>query len=198
MVKAILFDLGGVLFVDGTEQFIGYLRDALGVDSTKASQLLKGELGSKYREGKITRDAFWQTFKQELSLTAPKEDLEEKWISGYHLNRGTKALIQELAKRYDVYYLSDNVQERIDVIERKYHFLSLFKDGIFSHVVGVRKPNPKIYKLAVEKTQMTPEEIVFIDDKASALEPAEKLGMKTILFKDLGHVRQELARLGVL
>ena len=197
MIKAILFDLGGVLFTDGTKQFIAYLHDELGVDAQQSSNLLSGQLGSQYREGKIGRNKFWETFKQELDLTASEDELEQNWISGYRLNEATKSLIQELSRRYDVYYLSDNVQERIDVIESKYHFLNLFKDGIFSHVVGVRKPNPRIYKLALEKVGAEPSEVVFIDDKASALEPARELGMKTILFEDAETVRQKLAQMGV-
>jgi len=197
MIKAILFDLGGVLFTDGTKQFIAYLHDELGVDAQQSSNLLSGQLGSQYREGKIGRNKFWETFKQELDLTASEDELEQNWISGYRLNEATKSLIQELSRRYDVYYLSDNVQERIDVVESKYHFLNLFKDGIFSHVVGVRKPNPRIYKLALEKVDAEPSEVVFIDDKASALEPARELGMKTILFEDAETVRQKLAQMGV-
>lgn len=196
--KAILFDLGGVLFSDGTKQFIDYLHDSLGIDKAKASGILNGELGSKYREGKMTRNEFWQAFKQQLALETSEDELEEKWISGYYLNEGTKKLIRELSPQYGIYYLSDNVQERIDIIERKYHFLSLFKDGVFSHLVGVRKPNPKIYELALAKAQTEPEETVFIDDKASSLEPARQLGMAIILFRDAEQVRHELDKLGVL
>jgi epoxide hydrolase-like predicted phosphatase len=42
------------------------------------------------------------------------------------------------------------------------------------------KPNPKFYKLAVKKLNVKPEEILFIDNKKHWLEPAQKIGMKTI------------------
>lgn len=94
----------------------------------------------------------------------------------------TKYLIEQLSKRYALYYLSDNVKERVDALDSKFHFLSLFKGGIFSHEVGVRKPNPKIYQFALNKCHARPDETVFIDDKQLMLDPARILGIETILF----------------
>ena len=73
-----------------------------------------------------------------------------------------------------------------------------FEDGVFSHKIGVRKPNPKIYRCALDKAQIKPEEAVFVDDKQSALEPAKKMGMVTILFKNPEQLRQKLSEIQVL
>ena len=67
-----------------------------------------------------------------------------------------------------------------------------FKDGIFSHLVGVRKPNIEIYKLVLTKTGSLPEECVYIDDKAELLEPARELGMQSIHFVNAGDLKSRL------
>jgi FMN phosphatase YigB (HAD superfamily) len=59
-----------------------------------------------------------------------------------------------------VYYLSDNVAERIEAVERRYDFLRLFTGGVFSHEVGVRKPNRGIYELLVERTRVEARQIL--------------------------------------
>ena len=92
---------------------------------------------------------------------------------------------------------TDNVQERTEAIEARFHFLQLFEGGIFSHKVGVRKPDPKIYELALQVVGKPAKEVVFIDDKPTALEPARQLGMQTIHFTDAAAVRQSLQELGV-
>lgn len=97
-----------------------------------------------------------------------------------------------------VYYLSDNVRERVNRINNKYNFLEWFEDGIFSHEVGVRKPNPEIYKYTLSKAQVQPEETIFIDDKQSALDPAKKMGIITILFESPEQLRQDLLEMKVL
>jgi putative hydrolase of the HAD superfamily len=49
-----------------------------------------------------------------------------------------------------------------------------------SSVVGLRKPDPKIYKLACERLSVKPAETVFLDDLGPNLVPAKKLGIHTI------------------
>jgi HAD superfamily hydrolase (TIGR01509 family) len=198
VVSALAFDLGGVLFSDGTEEFLEYLHRRLGVETARAAQLLNGALGSSYREGRLTRNEFWNAFRRALELSASKDDLEARWIDRYRLNEGTRGLIQELSQHYDVYYLSDNVPERIEAVERRYHFLRLFKGGVFSHDIGVRKPNRRIYELLLERAQVEAGQLLFVDDKDWALVPAAQLGMKTVLFRGSEQLRHELRRLGVL
>ncbi len=61
----------------------------------------------------------------------------------------------------------------------------------------VRKPDPAIYRLAVNLTQKKPEECCFIDDRAENLEPAARLGMKTIQMQTAVQLRRQLGEFGV-
>jgi FMN phosphatase YigB (HAD superfamily) len=76
-------------------------------------------------------------------------------------------------------------------------FLRLFKGGVFSHEVGVRKPDHRIYELLLQRAQVEAGQVLFVDDKDWALAPATRLGMKTVLFRDGEQLRQELRRLGI-
>ena len=48
-------------------------------------------------------------------------------------------------------YLSDNTQDQVDYLEATYPFLHRFVAGFFSHDADVRKPDPRIYELLLEK-----------------------------------------------
>jgi HAD superfamily hydrolase (TIGR01509 family) len=199
MIKLILFDLGGVLFTSGMNTFVDGVCRRYGIaDKTLRELVDYGELGSLYREGKITRDEFWKRVISTLNLKETADELEREWIEGYHLIEGTKNLIEKLSKSYKVMFLSDNVKEREIALEKKYGFKSWFAGGIFSHEVGVRKPDPKVYKIALEKAEEDAEETVFIDDKESSLIPARKMGMTTILFESPEKLEKDLQTLGVL
>lgn len=198
MIKAIIFDLGGVLFTNGTKKFIADISSKYSIDPETVKDIMDGDVGSQYREAKITRDQFWKTVLEKLNIKEDIKTLEDQWISGYDLIEGTRDIILDLAKKYKVYYLSDNVRERVERINDRYNFLEWFEDGIFSHEVGVRKPNPEIYKYTLNKAQVEPEEAVFIDDKQSALEPAKEMGITTILFESPELLRQRLVELKVL
>jgi putative hydrolase of the HAD superfamily len=79
----------------------------------------------------------------------------------------------------------------------KYGLREIFRLFVSSCFVGLRKPESGIYRLAIEITQINPEECCFIDDRALNLECAAKLGMRTIQMQTLEQLREELGKLGV-
>lgn len=198
MVKAILFDLGGVLFTNGTKKFNQVISARYHLSDEFVKDVMDGEIGTKYREAKITRDEFWKYFLQTLNIHEDSDILEKEWIGYYELISGTRNIIFDLSKKYKVYYLSDNVKERVDKLDERFGFLKWFTDGVFSHEAGVRKPDPKIYTYTLNKLNILPEETLFIDDKESSLVPARRMDIKTILFTTPDQLRTELIKLGVL
>jgi putative hydrolase of the HAD superfamily len=61
----------------------------------------------------------------------------------------------------------------------------------------VRKPDEKIYRLALHITQRTPAESVFIDDRDINLEAAARLGMRVVHFQNPEQMTEDLKRLGI-
>jgi len=197
MVKAIIFDLGGVLFTNGTAAFVKKIMTRYGQDETTVRDVLDGRLGSLYRESKISREEFWREAKEALGLNEDMSELEREWIGSYELIEGTKNIIKMLARTYKVYFLSDNVRERVDELEQKYYFLSLFSGGIFSHEVGIRKPDARIYKIVLDLARVDSDEAIYIDDKPHFLSPAHALGMTTFAFTTPEHLREDLKTRGI-
>ena len=198
MVKAIIFDLGGVLFTNGTAAFVKKIVVRYGQKETTVRDVLDGKLRSLYRDAKISRDEFWKEAKEALGFHEDTKELESEWIASYELIEGTKKIIKALAKTYNVYFLSDNVRERVEQLEQKYHFLSLFSGGIFSHEVGMRKPDPRIYRMILELARVSPHEAIYIDDKPGFLIPAQKIGMTTFVFTNPELLRKDLQTCGVI
>ena len=192
MIKAIIFDLGGVLFTNGTKQFIEKISKRYGIEESKVKEVMDGDLGTQYREAKITRDEFWNRALKELDIKTDIDDLEREWIDGYELIEGTRDIIQKLSSKYRIFFLSDNVRERVNKVNDRYNFLEWFESGVFSHEVGVRKPNPEIYKIVLDKIGIDPSEAVFIDDKSEMLIPANELGITTYLFTSPDKLRENL------
>jgi 2-haloacid dehalogenase len=62
----------------------------------------------------------------------------------------------------------------------------------------VCKPDPKIYKILLERYQLRPEESVFIDDRQENLDAAKTLDIHTILFQTARQVREDLKSLNIL
>lgn len=198
MIKTIIFDLGGVLFTNGTKKLVEFVSNEYKIDKAKVQAVMDGEIGRKYREAKVDRHEFWDHFLHELNIQADPDFLEDKWTMGFELIGDTRDIVTELSEKYPVYFLSDNVRTRVEKIQERYGFLDWFEGGIFSHEVGMKKPHPLLYKLILEKAQAKAEETIFIDDKPVCLPPAAELGMTTILFENPQQLRATLESLGIL
>lgn len=83
-------------------------------------------------------------------------------------------------------------QMRIERFGLRKYFAAFFS----SCYLGVRKPDPAIYRLALEITQRLPASCVFIDDRPLNLEAARALGMNTLQFQTASQLESDLRGLG--
>jgi 2-haloacid dehalogenase len=73
-----------------------------------------------------------------------------------------------------------------------------FRDVVVSGDEKLVKPNPAIYRLALERFGLDPGDAVFVDDNAANVDAANALGIRGILFASADSFRAELVRLGLL
>ena len=112
---------------------------------------------------------------------------------------GTVQILKELKKKgYQLYALSNWNAELFNRTVDDFPFLNWFDGKIISGEEKLKKPDEEIYRLLLERFPITPENAVYIDDKEENLLPAEKLGMKTILFTAPEALRSSLQALQIL
>lgn len=199
MIKNVIFDLGGVLLTNGTRIFAEKLSSEHNLSFDEVLKEINDTdgAGAQYRTGAMSRDQFWQFIISKFVLEESSDDLENEWINCYELNQETANLIKELKNKYKLFYLSNSVKERIAKLNQRFGLTSFFDGGVFSHEVGVRKPDIKIYKIILQKYNLKSEETIFVDDKEKNLPPARELGLKTILFTSAEDLRTRLHELGL-
>jgi putative hydrolase of the HAD superfamily len=77
-------------------------------------------------------------------------------------------------------------------MQRELDWLSRFDVLVWSYQLGIAKPDPKIYRYALEKLGTQLEETLFIDDRQVNVEAAIALGMKGVVFTDVKKLRADL------
>ena len=95
------------------------------------------------------------------------------------------------------YLLSNTNALHIDFIRERYEFPSFVRGAILSHELGIRKPDPAIYRAAMKLSGTKPEETVFVDDLKPNVESAKELGMIAIRFKNADDLRRRFETLGI-
>ncbi len=198
-IRTVILDLGGVCFTDGTAAFIRELNELYGISQAEADRVLRGDLGSHYREGKISSKQFWDTARQELELKDTNVDLDHLWASKYQIQPGIRDLLISLSRRgIQRLYLSDNTRNRAEYLEETYGFMELFSGGVFSFNLGTRKPNPMMYEAVLRLSVNPAAHCLYVDDYEAFLKPAIALGMQTYRFESVTALRELLSAQGLL
>ena len=158
-----------------------------------------GRMVTDLETGRLALDDYLDNtiFYQAREFT--KDALKAFVFEHSQVNPDAIALIGELARsrKYLLATLNNESLElnqyRIDRFELRKYFTVFFS----SCYLGVLKPDPLIYRRALQMTQRAPEECAFIDDRAGNLKPARELGIHAIQYRDARQLREELTALGV-
>jgi putative hydrolase of the HAD superfamily len=207
MIKAIIFDLGGVLMTDVPLKEIAEdlsKRFTLPAEEIWA-YLYPSEPWELLTLGKITEDEYWDDFlkaskiseKLEAGSEKLKKELKKKVRSSLFPLGDSTRIVNLLKNHYKLGILSNHSKEWSEYMRQKFDLFKSFDPLIFSCDVGFRKPDPQIYEIALEKLKCDPEECIFIDDKKRNTDAGEKLGIKGIVFEESTKLVEDLARFSV-
>ena len=94
--------------------------------------------------------------------------------------------------------LNNEARETNEYRFRKFGLLDHFEVAFSSCYLGLRKPNPAIYKRALDILGKPPERILFIDDRQENVDGATGAGMKALRFDGADLLRKDLTALGIL
>jgi putative hydrolase of the HAD superfamily len=94
------------------------------------------------------------------------------------------AFFRSLRPRYRTALLSNSGSGARREEQERYHFNEMTDLIIYSHEVGIEKPDPRIYALTCERLGVQPEEVVFLDDTEANVAAAAAYSMHAILFTD--------------
>ncbi|MBI5226760.1 HAD family phosphatase [Candidatus Micrarchaeota archaeon] len=97
---------------------------------------------------------------------------------------GTRDLIERLKVNYKVAMLTNNNALGFEPFNRKFGFSRLFDDVIVSGKEGVKKPDAKIFQIALRRLHVKASNAYFLDDTAANVDAAKALGIHGIVFTD--------------
>lgn len=195
MIKAILFDSGGVI-VDQKLWFEGLNKIFRPKDKKKFWHKINIEAIPLCRN-LISEGAFWEKITK-LNNKDIQKIPKNLWRQGYEnltkVRHDILAIAKKLKVRYRVGIVSNSIayHERIN---RKRGIYNLFDAVILSHKVGITKDNKRIFFLAAKKLKVKPKECIFIDDVKDFVNVAKSVGMKGIVFKNTKQVESDLKKL---
>ena len=211
MIKGIIFDYGGTLDSRGVHWsevlWQGYQLAGVPVDKdTFRTAYVEGERALARERIILPQDDFHQLLLKKVALEIsylpqqPDKSTRAEWVSriAEYCDTAARACIDEarpmleyLHERYPMMLVS-NFYGNIDEVLRSYGIRHLFKGIIESAVVGVRKPNPTLFKLGIDALELEPSEVLVVGDSLRKdIQPAEQLGCQVLWLKGKGWTDEE-------
>jgi putative hydrolase of the HAD superfamily len=199
-ISTILWDVGGVLLTNGWDQLErAAVLKKFQVDSDSFEQ--RHELANDpWEKGLITADEYLRrTVFYEPRPFTPAEFLQAMKERSVLLPHTAMRILQELAasEEIELAMLNNEARELNDYRIERFELGRYFDSFFSSCYVGLRKPDPKIFDLALDVLQRDPEEVAFIDDRQGNCDAAANLGIHAIRYVDEGQCVQALERLGM-
>jgi epoxide hydrolase-like predicted phosphatase len=195
-IKAVFFDLGGVIVRTEFQAPRQQLAERLGMEYDDLSKIVfYSDSGIKATTGEISSDAHWDSVLKRLKRPASQlAAIREEFFAGDIVDRTLLDYVRSLRSKYKTGLISNAWSDLRDFIVKE-KFDDAFDTLIISSEVGAAKPEPKIFQIALEQFGVSPNEAVFVDDFLINIEGCEKVGIKGIHFENPETALQQLKKL---
>jgi len=198
-ITTLFLDIGGVLLTNGWDRNARRL-------ATQAFQLDPDDVEERhhltydtYEEGKLNLDEYLQRviFCQPRPFSV--DDFKSFMLSRSQPILGMIELVRSLKNHYHLKTIAvSNEGREINAYRiRQFKLDQLIDTFVSSCYVHYRKPDPDIYRIALDISQSSPAQVAYIDDRPLFIEVANSLGIQGILHTTLESTRAKLEELGL-
>ena len=196
----LLFDLGGVLVeFAGPKELGRYLRGA----STPESILKRWTEcphTDEFERGGLSPLEWAERFIHDWDVDLRPDAFLAKFTTwSRRVLPGARELLEQLRPHYRLAALSNSNELHWERNANELRILELFEFAISSHQVRLSKPDPAIYKVAIERAHVSsPGSIVFFDDLAANVEAARATGLCAHQVRGVDELRARLVSEGLI
>lgn len=187
MIKAILFDFGGVIYQHPKLVIPEVLAKVYHQPLEKTAEEY-GNYSEDYQLGKISTEDLIRVLSFLFKSKKGNDEVKKLWIKHYgemtNPNQEVIQIIKDLPKKYQVYLFS-NTNDLSDAYNKTTGIYDIFDGLFFSFKMGLVKPDHKIYEKVLEVLNLRSDQCLVIDDSPDNIAMAKLLRFNTILFNVL-------------
>jgi 2-haloacid dehalogenase len=199
-IRAVVFDLGGVL-IDWNPRHL--YRQLFSNADEMESFLTEVCTPEWHLEHDLGADVI-ASCERLAALHPGHSDLIMAWfdrgeeMAPGQFDEAVEVLAEVKAAGIRCYTLSNMEPHTFRIRSARFPFMTWFDGHVISGLEGVAKPDPRIFRILLDRYRLAPESTVFLDDSSRNVEAARGLGIEALHYTGPAEIRRELLALGVL
>lgn len=195
MINWFVFDLGNTVVKLAYERVIANICREASVERDALLEIF--EMPGGYRDLERGATSFWQFYEflgEHAGYRGSIREFQEIWADFFDgPTAGIEELLERVRRKYRVAFLSNSNEVHAEVIPRQYAPLFRPDDRlIFSYRFKVAKPDPEMFRRALETLGAKAEDVVYIDDLLENVVAARGIGMHAFQYADTPSITRQL------
>jgi putative hydrolase of the HAD superfamily len=199
MIRAVLFDFGGVVAEEGFQAGLYYIGAHFGLD---CKVFFQAATEAVYRSGYVTgtgKEAdFWDQVRAGSGIVAADEELRSEILSRFIPRPRMLKIARAVRRQGCVAALLSDQSDWLDRLDREHHFFHEFDRVFNSYHLGKTKRDASVFDDTVRTLGVEASQTLLVDDNPGHIERAVGRGLAVHLFVSVDRLQEELKRLAVL
>src|SRR6266567_85141 len=164
-IKAIITDVGGVLIRELDQDARAFWEDKLHLTRQQLiTEVYRTGVAKRATIGKAPYEKIWQDVQNKFNLTDNEVmQMEQDFHAGDRLNTQFYSFMQDMHTQYQTAILSNSWLNSREIYIQKYHLDKIVDQMIISAEEGMRKPNKTIFRVALQRLDVLPDEAIYVD-----------------------------------
>ena len=200
MIQSIIFDLGGVLIdwdprylyrklISDEDQIEAFLSNVCTMDWNEEQ-----DAGRSFEEGIALLSERWPEYHSLIEV------YYQRWIEmiGGAIYDSVDVLEALHSKEIPLFALTNWSAQTFPLIRDDFPFLNWFKGIVVSGEEKLKKPDPAVYQLILDRYRLEPAQTLFIDDNKRNIDAAAAMGLQTLHYTSSVEMAKSLSSLGLL
>ena len=181
-IKAIIFDLGGVITHGG---YLGFLKHYCAKCFTPAGKQKILLLERQVNLGNISETDFYREIEKIFGVHLTPKQMHRIIVSHMQADKGLVHLIPKLKKAKIALFTNSLGMMALEVLKKRHLTGKKFFDRVFvSTKMHMAKPDKQAYQYVLKKLKVKPKQALMVDDRIENIAPARRLGMNGIVYKN--------------
>ncbi len=193
MIKAALFDFGGVIAEEGFREGLMFIAERNGLDPVSffrtADEII---YTSGYLTGHADESAFLNGVREKTDIREGNDEIKDEILKRFVVRPAMLIIVDRIRSKGIITAILSDQTDWLDLLDKQFHFYRRFDYVFNSYKIHKSKRESAVFRDTCSALEIDPEEALFVDDNGGNIKRASGEGLKTIHFTNVDAFQKEI------